>query len=58
MTHLIGLVAIIYYFQVNLNITIDADIVKVNGKLTELDVVTKYELNAEIGRFQLYFHVF
>ena len=33
---------------VKLNVTIAEDVVKVNGKLTELDVVTKYELDAEI----------
>ena len=30
--------------------TIAEDAVKVNGKLTELDVLTMYELDAEIGR--------
>ena len=29
--------------------TIAEDAVKVNGKLTELDVLIKYELDAEIG---------
>ena len=33
---------------VKLNVTIAEDAVIVNGKLTELDVVTKYELDAEI----------
>lgn len=33
---------------VNLNVTIEEDKVKVNGKWTELDVLTMYELDAEI----------
>ena len=37
------------YFQVNFKVTIEEDIVKVNGKCTEIDVVTAYELDAEIG---------
>lgn len=34
--------------QVNFKVTIEKDIVKVNGKLTELDVLTSYELDVEI----------
>ncbi|XP_028417269.1 uncharacterized protein LOC114541665 [Dendronephthya gigantea] len=33
---------------VKLNITIQEDSVRINGKLTELDVLTKYDLTAEI----------
>ena len=38
------------HVQVNFDIIIEEDVVKVNGKLTELDVLTKYELDAEISK--------
>ena len=38
------------HVQVNFDIIIEEDVVKVNGKMTELDVLTKYELDAEISK--------
>lgn len=39
---------------------IEEDVVKVNGKSTELDELTRFEIDAEIGRFNsqyFFFHI-
>lgn len=37
---------------------IEEDVVKVNGKSTELDELTRFEIDAEIGRFNSQYFFF